>query len=136
MKLFFIFALVSGSAIAEIFFEERFQDGGKVIDRFFLLYDVEFDAMFSDAWESRWVSSTHKGNDAGKFVLTAGKFYGDAEKNKGIQTSQVFPTSCDPVPITTIYIYFFIFRMPSFTLLLLLSSPFQTEINPLFSNLP
>jgi calreticulin len=36
----------------------------------------------------RWVESTHKGADAGKFVLTAGKFYGDAEKDKGIQTSQ------------------------------------------------
>ena len=29
-----------------------------------------------------------QGADAGKFVLTAGKFYGDAEKDKGIQTSQ------------------------------------------------
>jgi len=28
MKLFLILAIVSGSAIAEIFFEERFQDGG------------------------------------------------------------------------------------------------------------
>jgi len=68
MKLLLVFALVCGSALAEVFFEERFQDG--------------------DAWEKRWVSSTHKGNDAGKFVLTAGKFYGDAEKSKGIQTSQ------------------------------------------------
>lgn len=68
MKLLLVFALVCGSALAEVFFEERFQDG--------------------DAWENRWVSSTHKGNDAGKFVLTAGKFYGDAEKSKGIQTSQ------------------------------------------------
>merc|ERR1712015_370617 len=50
------------------FFEERFEDG--------------------DAWESRWVQSTHKGAEAGKFALTAGKFYGDAEKDKGIQTSQ------------------------------------------------
>merc|ERR1712048_964786 len=41
-----------------------------------------------DAWESRWVQSTHKGAEAGKFVVTAGKFYGDAEKDKGIQTSQ------------------------------------------------
>ena len=32
--------------------------------------------------------STHKGADAGKFELTAGKFYGDAEKDKGIKTSQ------------------------------------------------
>ena len=32
--------------------------------------------------------STHKGAEAGKFELTAGKFYGDAEKDKGIKTSQ------------------------------------------------
>ncbi len=36
----------------------------------------------------RWVESTHKGAEAGKFVLSAGKFYGDAEKDLGIQTSQ------------------------------------------------
>ena len=34
------------------------------------------------------MQSTHKGAEAGKFVWTAGKFYGDAEKDKGIQTSQ------------------------------------------------
>jgi calreticulin len=65
---FLILALILGSAVAEIFFEERFEDG--------------------DSWEKRWISSTQKGSDAGKFVLTAGKFYGDAEKDKGIQTSQ------------------------------------------------
>uniref|UniRef100_A0A9J7Y5W9 Calreticulin n=1 Tax=Cyprinus carpio carpio TaxID=630221 RepID=A0A9J7Y5W9_CYPCA len=36
---------------------------------------------------SRWVESKHK-SDYGKFVLSAGKFYGDAEKDKGLQTSQ------------------------------------------------
>lgn len=40
-----------------------------------------------DAWMSRWVESKHK-SDYGKFKLTAGKFYGDAEKDKGLQTSQ------------------------------------------------
>uniref|UniRef100_A0A8B9SS24 Calreticulin n=1 Tax=Anas platyrhynchos TaxID=8839 RepID=A0A8B9SS24_ANAPL len=40
-----------------------------------------------DAWTQRWVESKHK-PDYGRFVLTAGKFYGDAEKDKGIQTSQ------------------------------------------------
>ncbi|XP_071275052.1 calreticulin isoform X1 [Agelaius tricolor] len=40
-----------------------------------------------DAWTRRWVESKHK-PDYGRFVLTAGKFYGDAEKDKGIQTSQ------------------------------------------------
>lgn len=36
----------------------------------------------ADAWKSRWVESKHK-SDYGRFVLTAGKFYGDAEKDKG-----------------------------------------------------
>ena len=36
----------------------------------------------------KWVQSTHKGAEAGKFEWTAGKFYGDADKDKGIQTSQ------------------------------------------------
>lgn len=37
---------------------------------------------FSDAWKSRWVNSEHK-SDYGQFKLTAGNFYGDAEKDKG-----------------------------------------------------
>lgn len=37
---------------------------------------------FSDAWKSRWVNSEHK-SDYGEFKLTAGNFYGDAEKDKG-----------------------------------------------------
>lgn len=40
--------------------------------------------LLSDAdWEKRWVSSTKKGSDAGKFVWSAGKFYNDAEQDKG-----------------------------------------------------
>jgi len=46
-----------------------------------------FREEFGDGWEDRWVASQHK-SDLGKFVLSAGKFYGDAEKDKGIQTSQ------------------------------------------------
>merc|ERR1719153_1882249 len=42
----------------------------------------------SPDWESNWVQSAHEGKEFGKFVHTAGKFYGDAEKDKGIQTSQ------------------------------------------------
>jgi len=49
---------------------------------------VYFQEDFADGWESRWVESTHKGSDAGKFKWTAGKFYSDPEKDKGIQTSQ------------------------------------------------
>jgi len=48
---------------------------------------VYFKEDFSEGWEDRWVQSKHK-SDLGKFVLGAGKFYGDAEKDKGIQTSQ------------------------------------------------
>merc|ERR1712203_1167793 len=66
MKYSLILLAVIGTTFAEIIFEERFG---------------------SDDLEG-WVQSTHKGADAGKFVVTAGKFYGDAEKDKGIQTSQ------------------------------------------------
>jgi len=66
MKVLLAFALL-GAALSEVFFEETFSD---------------------DKWEDKWIQSTNKGDDAGKFVLTAGKFYGDAEKDQGIQTSQ------------------------------------------------
>merc|ERR1712083_1113739 len=66
MKYSLILLAFLGTTFAEIFFEDRF-DGA----------DLE-----------GWVQSTSKGADAGKFVVTAGKFFGDAEKDKGIQTSQ------------------------------------------------
>merc|ERR1719378_7798 len=55
-------------ASATVYFEEDFADG--------------------EAWRSRWVESTHKGDDAGSWKLTAGKFFGDAEADKGIQTAE------------------------------------------------
>ncbi|KAK6302535.1 hypothetical protein J4Q44_G00268900 [Coregonus suidteri] len=55
------------SAEPSLYFKEQFDDG--------------------DAWNTRWVESSHR-SDYGKFVLTAGKFYGDPEKDKGLQTSQ------------------------------------------------
>ncbi|XP_038632933.1 calreticulin 3a [Scyliorhinus canicula] len=58
---------VAGIAQPAAFFTEQFSDG--------------------DAWNSRWIESKQK-SDYGKFKLSAGKFYGDAEKDKGIQTSQ------------------------------------------------
>merc|ERR1711974_17954 len=49
---------------------------------------VLFEEQFGDdSWSSRWVQSEHK-SDLGKFELSAGNFYGDAEKDKGIKTSQ------------------------------------------------
>ncbi|KAF7666733.1 hypothetical protein LDENG_00095450 [Lucifuga dentata] len=52
---------------AKVYFQETFLDG--------------------DEWRSRWLDSKHK-SDYGQWKLTAGKFYGDAEKDKGLQTSQ------------------------------------------------
>lgn len=50
---------------------------------------VYFKETFDDnTWEDRWIYSTDKGSDAGKFKLTAGKFYGDIERDQGIQTDQ------------------------------------------------
>lgn len=52
---------------SEVYFEEKFPD---------------------DSWESNWVYSEHPGKEFGKFKWTSGKFYNDAEKDKGIQTSE------------------------------------------------
>jgi len=67
MKFAAVLVALFGAALADptVIFEERFEG------------DL-----------SKWVQSTAKGGEAGKFELSAGKFYGDAEKDKGIQTSQ------------------------------------------------
>jgi calreticulin len=52
-----------------------------------VLGEVYFKEEFDSDWESRWVQSKHK-DDYGKFKLSAGKFYGDAKRDAGIQTSQ------------------------------------------------
>ncbi|XP_043276852.1 calreticulin [Venturia canescens] len=62
----FLLLLVIGVAIAEVHFEEKFND---------------------DTWEKNWVYSEHPGKEFGKFVRTAGKFYHD-EKDTGIKTSE------------------------------------------------
>uniref|UniRef100_A0A3B4AN36 Calreticulin n=1 Tax=Periophthalmus magnuspinnatus TaxID=409849 RepID=A0A3B4AN36_9GOBI len=69
MQIFTVVAVVFAvcSVHANVYFQEEFLDG--------------------DAWRSRWVDSKHK-SDYGEFKLTAGNFYGDAEKDKGLQTSQ------------------------------------------------
>ncbi|XP_071537066.1 calreticulin [Panulirus ornatus] len=68
MKFLCIAALLGFVVVeAKIFFQERFSDAD---------------------WDSRWVQSEHKGKEFGAFKLTAGKFYGDPEEDKGIQTSQ------------------------------------------------
>lgn len=49
---------------------------------------VHFKETFDDKWASRWTKSTFKVSEgtAGEMKLTAGKWYGDAEADKGIQT--------------------------------------------------
>jgi len=51
---------------------------------------VYFSEDFNGDWESRWVVSNNKQSDgtAGKFDVTAGKYYGDAEEDKGLHTTQ------------------------------------------------
>jgi len=63
MKFLVVLALC-GVALSEVYFEEK------------------FDTL--DAW----VESTHKGAEAGKFELSAGKFYGDEKLDQGAKTSQ------------------------------------------------
>ncbi len=38
-----------------------------------------------EGWTDRWIESTKKGSDAGKWKWSAGKFYGDADEDKGMQ---------------------------------------------------
>ena len=61
---------IVGSVLAEktVYFSEKFEDG--------------------EAYKQRWVESTFKGAEQGQFRLSHGKFYGDAERDIGIQTSQ------------------------------------------------
>jgi len=44
--------------------------------------------FLTESYKDQWIESKFKGADQGKFSWTAGKFYNDAEKDKGIQTSQ------------------------------------------------
>ncbi|XP_075759489.1 calreticulin-3 isoform X3 [Pelodiscus sinensis] len=65
LALFFWAAL--SPACADVYFREQFLDGAK--------------------WKNRWINSQYK-SDYGKFRLTAGKFYGNAVRDKGLQTTE------------------------------------------------
>ncbi|CAH1243613.1 CALR [Branchiostoma lanceolatum] len=69
MKLLVLFATFLGLSLADpsVYMDERFAD---------------------EAWKDRWVESKAKGSDAGPWKWSAGKFYGDADLDKGIQTGQ------------------------------------------------
>lgn len=49
--------------------------------------EVYFEEDFSGDWESRWVQSKTK-DGLGVMKVSAGKFHGDVEAGKGLQTSQ------------------------------------------------
>merc|ERR1711998_471919 len=49
--------------------------------------EVFFEEDFSGDWESRWVNSKAK-EGLGAMKVSAGKYYGDEEAGKGLQTSQ------------------------------------------------
>merc|ERR1712227_806390 len=53
----------------------------------FATAEVYFEEDFSGDWESRWIQSKAK-SDLGTMKVIAGKFYGDEEAGKGLQTSQ------------------------------------------------
>jgi len=52
----------------------------------FVNAEIHFKETFDD--DTKWVYSNSKGADAGKMVISAGKFYGDKDKDKGLQTSE------------------------------------------------
>merc|ERR1711975_183997 len=53
----------------------------------FATAEVYFEEDFSGDWESRWVQSSAK-SDLGEMKVSAGKYFGDEEAAKGLQTSQ------------------------------------------------
>merc|ERR1712054_259897 len=53
----------------------------------FATAEVYFEEDFSGDWESRWIQSKAK-SDLGVMKVSAGKYYGDEEAGKGLQTSQ------------------------------------------------
>jgi len=50
--------------------------------------ETYYKETFDGAWEDRWVTSNVKEGETGKWGVTAGKFFGDAEADKGLQTTQ------------------------------------------------
>jgi len=42
--------------------------------------------LCTDGWRERWIESTYKGSEQGAWGWTAGKFYGDSERDKGNRT--------------------------------------------------
>jgi len=65
--LFVVFAVTLQHTSATIYFKDYFE---------------------SNDWEQNWVQSKYANKEYGKFEWTAGKFYGDADEDKGLKTTQ------------------------------------------------
>jgi calreticulin len=50
--------------------------------------EIYFSEEFNDGWEQRWVNSKSKGEQAGVFGITAGKYFTNEAEEKGLQTTQ------------------------------------------------
>mmetsp|Transcript_53375 Transcript_53375/g.96392 ORF Transcript_53375/g.96392 Transcript_53375/m.96392 type:complete len:406 (+) Transcript_53375:47-1264(+) len=53
---------------------------------------IYFSETFDDGWESRWTLSKWKESDKekmGKWVLSPGRFFGDAVEDRGLQTAEI-----------------------------------------------
>jgi calreticulin len=52
--------------------------------------EVFFQEEFNDGWEQRWKGSTWKQDEGmqGQFIRTAGQWYGDPQRDLGLQTSE------------------------------------------------
>lgn len=107
---------------------------------------------FSDGWKSRWAESKHK-SDYGQWKLTSGKFYGDAELDKGersrpLHLLNVFSQwslvvyandACKENANRILYVVFSLqvcrpVRTPAFTPCPVASTPSATRVKPWWSS--
>lgn len=95
--LVFVFVAVLSAALADVYLEEKFQDGKCFFTKihrltciFFVYLPNVILHVFSDSWEKNWIYSKHPGKEFGKFVLTAGKFFNNEENDKGMHVTTFF----------------------------------------------
>jgi len=50
--------------------------------------EIFFKEEFGSGWENRWVVSKHKTEGAGEFIISPGKYFGDAEADKGLKLAK------------------------------------------------
>jgi len=50
--------------------------------------EIFFQEEFGAGWEDRWVISKHKTEAVGEYIVSSGKYFGDAEADKGLKTAK------------------------------------------------